>query len=155
MGVQMDIKIIELDKFRVVGVSREINCENGNNHVEIPNMWDELNEDGTTEKIATLNDGQVEGLLGICFGKTETEIDYWIATSSNCESKFESIVIPSSKWAVFKVNIPVLDNIPDVWHYIFSDWFVSHEFEHGGAPDMEVYFQSGDGLECEIWVSIQ
>lgn len=150
----MELKIIELDKFTAVGVSREINCENGNNHIEIPKMWDELNETGKSNEIANLNDGKVEGLLGICVGKTATEIDYCIATTGKRNSNFDNIEIPSSKWAVFAVDVPVLENIPSAWQYIFSEWFKNCGYEHGLAPDMEVYIHKDNHLICEIWISI-
>lgn len=151
----MKTRIVELDQFRAVGVCKEINCVNGNNHVEIPKMWEEFNSNGTTDEIAVLNDAVVEGLLGICIGKTDTEIDYWIATSSQAESNFDEIIIPASKWIVFEVETPVLDNIPDAWQYIFSDWFVNNGYAHGGAPDMEVYNHENGELTCEIWISIK
>lgn len=150
----MQPKIINLEQFNAVGIKREINCENGNNHVEIPQMWDEFNMNGTTEKIALLNDSKVEGLLGICIGKTENTIDYWIAISSEMKSEFDTVVIPASKWAIFNVEKPVLDNIPQMWQYIFSEWILNADIKKGNAPDMEVYKQDADGLSCEIWISI-
>lgn len=151
----MDSKMINLESFRAIGVRREINCENGNNHVDIPIMWDELNEDGTTEEIAVLSDGVIEGLLGICIGKTESTIDYWIATTSNKENdKFENIEVPATKWMIFKVDNPMKENIPQVWQYIFTEWFVQNDYKHADAPNMEVYKYCDNELICEVWIPI-
>jgi AraC family transcriptional regulator len=43
----MKYKIMERESFQVVGIKRELSCENGENLSEIPKMWADVHADGT------------------------------------------------------------------------------------------------------------
>lgn len=75
----MKYRIIEKASFQAIGIKREFSLAGGENMTGIPKMWQELNQNGTSSTIASLNDGEIKGLLGICAdyqdGRT---MDYWI-----------------------------------------------------------------------------
>lgn len=60
-----------------------------------------------------VNNGKIEGVLGVCVtikeSKEDELIDYWIATEfvGKTPEGLEILDIPSSRWAVFEVHSPM------------------------------------------------
>ena len=51
-------------------------------------MWDDVHADGTNDLLGKLNNGEINGVLGVCVDKRIVEqnyMDYWIATEYNGE----------------------------------------------------------------------
>lgn len=160
----MRYKIVERDSFKVAGIKREFSLKNEENLKGIPKMWDEVNGDGTVDKIARLNNGEIKGILGVCVDKrlthSEQSIDYWVAAEYKGEASadFLTLDIPASKWGVFEVHGPMPDAMPKVWKQIFSEWFPSNQYEHAGTPELEVYSDedpSNPDLYSEIWIPLK
>lgn len=160
----MRYKIVERESFQVAGIKKEFSLINEGNLKGIPKMWDEVNGDGTVEKIARLNNGEIKGILGVCVDKrltqSEQSIDYWIAAEYKGEASadFLTLDIPASKWGVFEVHGPMPDAMPKVWKQIFSEWFPSNQYEHAGTPELEVYSDedpSNPDLYSEIWIPLK
>ncbi|WP_286230842.1 AraC family transcriptional regulator [Neobacillus mesonae] len=159
----MNYKIIEKESFQAVGVMKEFSCVNGENLRGIPKMWDDVNTDGTDNRLIELNNGELKALLGICVDKRCQHpglIDYWIAADSagDVPDGLSALEIPASKWAVFEVHGAMPDAIQKVWKQIFTEWFPSNPYEHAGTPEMELYFSGDAGSPdyySEIWIPIK
>lgn len=156
----MQYKVVEREGFQVVGVKREFSCVNEENQVGIPKMWGEVHEDGTNDLLFKLNNGPIEGVLGVCVDKNDQFIDYWIGTAyeGGTPDGLSSLEIPASKWAVFEVRGPMPDAMPKVWKQIVSEWFPSSGYEHAGTPELEVYSDedpSSPDLYSEIWIPVK
>jgi AraC family transcriptional regulator len=159
----MKYQIVEREEFQVIGVKREFTLRNEVNSVEIPKMWNEMHENGIDDFLFQLNNGEIEGVLGVCVDKSDTKpnlIDYWVATEYNGEipRKFLSLTIPAAKWAVFEVHGPMPDAMTKAWKTIFSEWFPSSGYKYTGAPELEVYTDddpSNPNLYSEIWIPIK
>jgi AraC family transcriptional regulator len=159
----MKYQIVEREAFQVIGVKREFTLRNEVNSAGIPKMWKEMHENGIDDFLFQLNNGEIEGVLGVCVDKSDTKpnlIDYWVATEYNSEvpEKFLSLTIPASKWAVFEVHGPMPDAMTKTWKKIFSEWFPSSGYEYTGAPELEVYTDddpSNPNLYSEIWIPIK
>ncbi|WP_144554423.1 GyrI-like domain-containing protein [Bacillus sp. X1(2014)] len=159
----MKYKIIQRESFQVVGIKREISCENGENLTEIPKMWTDVHQDGTTDLLIKLNNGEIKGVLGVCVDKRGTQtplMDYWIATE-HTGATLEGLMnleIPASKWAVFEVHGAMPDAIQKVWKQIYTEWFPSSQYKHAGTLDLEVY-SAGDPWSAdyysEIWIPLK
>ncbi|QAS54332.1 AraC family transcriptional regulator [Halobacillus litoralis] len=159
----MQYEIIEREAFETVGIKKELSCVNGENLTAIPQMWKEVNTDGTDQVLIEQNNGQVNGILGICIDKSHLKpnyIDYWIAVAH--EGKYpvqlEKLEIPAAKWAVFAVNGAMPDAIQKVWKEIYSEWFPSSGYENAGGPELEVYKEGdpeSDDYYCEIWIPVK
>lgn len=161
-AVPMKYKIIERESFQVVGIKREISCVNGANLIEIPKMWADVHADGTNDLLFQLNNGEINGVLGVCVVNRDAQselMDYWIATEHNGDTPegLLSLEIAASKWGVFEVHGPMPEAIQKVWKQIYSEWFPSSDYKHAGTPDIEVY---GDGepwgpdYYSEIWIPL-
>jgi len=159
----MKYKIVEKEAFEAVGVKRELSCVDGENLREIPKMWDEVNSNGTDERLFRLNNGAVKGVLGVCVSKRGAGaelMDYWIAAAHEGETpeELEKLDIPASKWGVFEVHGAMPDAIQNVWKQIISEWFPSNLYEHAGTPDLEVYPEgdpSSKDYYSEVWIPLK
>ncbi len=162
MGAEnMDYRIVEKDEFKVVGKSIQVSTVDGENFKEIPEFWNECNQNGFCESLYPYADEL--GVLGICMDYEEDKdrMRYMIAVEepeSELDFKVESRIIPSNSWAVFEVTGPMPDAIQKVWKRIYSEWFPSTGYEHAGGPELEVYL-SGDpdaeDYKSEIWIPIK
>ncbi|WP_085507294.1 AraC family transcriptional regulator [Thalassobacillus devorans] len=156
----MQYKMVEKEEFQVVGLNREFSINDEGNLKGIPEMWDDFNAKGTSAGLASLNNGPVEGLLGLCVDKKDNHMDYWIAAAHDGDipEGFSSLEIPASRWAVFEVHGAMPDAMPKVWKQIFSEWFPSSGYEHAGTPEMEVYLEGNPfspDYYCEIWIPVK
>ncbi|MEN1968404.1 AraC family transcriptional regulator [Lentibacillus sp. N15] len=160
-GVEsMKVKMVEREGFQIVGMKREFSLVKEDNLVGIPKMWDKLNADGTDERLFQLNNGSVEGVVGVCVGKDSQSIDYWIGTAheGSAPDGLSTLGIPASKWAVFEVHGPMPDAMQKVWKQIVSEWFPSSGYKHAGTPELEVYSDenpSRPDLYSEIWIPVK
>ncbi|MFC3212414.1 AraC family transcriptional regulator [Planomicrobium okeanokoites] len=157
----MKYRIVEKESFQAIGVKREFSLQGGENLSGIPDMWMEMNQDGTSDAIAKLQSGEINGLLGICANFEDgTTMDYWIAAESAqaVPEGFKQIEIPASKWGVFEVHGAMPDAMPKVWKQIFSEWFPSNQYENAGTAELEVY-PAGDAYSeeyvSEIWIPLK
>ncbi|WP_243297670.1 AraC family transcriptional regulator [Bacillus litorisediminis] len=156
----MQVKILEKDKFKVVGVKREFSLENEENLKGIPLMWDEVHRNGTNDRLAKLNNGEIRGILGVCVVTKEPMMDYWIAADFNGDTPegLLELEIPASKWAVFEVHGPMPDAMQKVWKQIFTEWFPSSGYEFAGTPELEVYpyeNPTDPNYYSEIWIPVK
>ncbi len=156
----MKYKMIEAEAFQVVGIKENISCGTKDTDATIPKLWGKVAQDGTLETLARLNNGPVEGVLGITdnYRESDDTMDYWIATAFSGEhvpDGLRSLEIPASKWVVFEVEGPIPEAITDTWKRIFSEWFPSNGYQPSSAPSLEVYIGEYPNPSCEIWVSIK
>jgi AraC family transcriptional regulator len=161
-GVEpMQYRIVEKESFQVVGIRREFSLVDEENLVGIPKLWGKVNADGTVNRLASLNDGEIEGILGVCVAHGNAKsMDYWVATATKKEipNEFEILEIPASKWAVFEVHGAMPHAMPKVWKQIFTEWFPSSGYELADTPELEVYL-GGDPYSpdyySEIWIPVR
>lgn len=160
----MKYKIVEKEKFQVVGVKRTYNCQNGENLQGIPQFWNEMNSKKFDHQLIQLNNGSIKGVLGVCVPNTSQEqngfIDYWIATDhvGEVEENLFATEIPASKWVVFEVHGPMPEAMQNTWKQIYSEWFPSNPYKPAGTAELEVYpdedAYSPDSYS-EIWIPVQ
>jgi len=156
----MDYRIIEKEAFKVIGKAVRMTTKDGENLKQIPKLWDEVNQDGTNERICALSDKNE--VFGICMDMEHDEehFTYMIAVEDTKNSKnteFTTREIPAATWAIFTSIGPMPTAIQKVWERIFSEWFPSTGYEHAEGPELEVYPDgnpSSEDYKCEVWVPI-
>ena len=157
----MKYRIVEKEAFQAVGVRREFSLENEENLKGISLMWQEVHRDGTNDRLAQLNNGKIEGILGICVSLDGRQaIDYWIAAAyeGDVPEGLDRLTIPASKWGVFEVRGPMPDAMQKTWKQIFSEWFPSSGYEPAGTPELEVYPATDPfaaDYYSEIWIPLK
>ncbi|QBP42420.1 GyrI-like domain-containing protein [Paenisporosarcina antarctica] len=158
----MQVRIKEKPEFRIIGVKRTFSCDNGENKIEIPKMWDEVHQNGINDELVELNSGEVKGLLGVCRGmdSAENTMEYWIATAYNGEEnphRYERLDIPAATYAVFAIVGPMPQAMQSMWEKIYSEWFPASAFRPSGSPELEVYTNddaSKEDYRSEIWIPV-
>ncbi|TQR16405.1 AraC family transcriptional regulator [Psychrobacillus soli] len=160
----MNYKIVEKESFQVVGVKKTYNCKTGENLQGIPLFWDEVNTNGTDDLLFQLNNGKIEGVLGVCVvdesQKDSGLMDYWIASArvGDVPGNLSTLEIPTSKWVIFEVHGPMPHAMQDTWKQIYSEWFPSNPYVPAGTPELEVYSNENPNnadYYSEIWIPIK
>ena len=160
----MKYNILERDSFQLIGIKQEFSLVNEENLIGIPKLWEKVNSNGTGDRLAKLNNGQINGLLGVCVDKRNVEksetMDYWIGAeyAGKVPEEFSTLTIPASKWVVFEVHGPMPDSMQQAWKRIFSEWFPTSGHEHAGTPELEVYDNAdapNPDYYSEIWIPIK
>lgn len=163
-AVPMNYRIVENPLFQVIGINREFSYNKymGAGIPGIQMLWGELHQSGTVHDLIQLNNGQIDGMLGITVDYSEqfNKLVYWVATAYNGDvpDQFSRLDIPASKWAVFEVRGPVPESIARTWKQIYSEWFPSHGYEHANIASFEVYTElepTQSNSYSEIWVPIK
>jgi AraC family transcriptional regulator len=156
----LNYKVAERKGFDAVGIKREFSCENEENLIGIPKLWNEVNQDGTNEQLMNLNNGEIKGVMGICVAGSNKMMDYWVAAEYDGEPPegLSKLTIPAAKWVVFEVYGPMPDAMQNAWKQIFSEWFPTSGYEHAGTPDLEVYSNDdpfSSNYYSEIWIPVK
>lgn len=162
-GEPMNYRIVERNAFSIIGVKETFDCsEEFNQSIDINRFWAELGQKGTIDRLLSFMNGEINGLIGatVNYDEVKNQIEYWIGveSSNSAPEGFLQYELPLSKWAVFEVVGPVAKVIPETWKKIYSEWFPSNDFEHSGAPSLEVYKSpdpSSESAITEIWVSVK
>ncbi|WP_187355345.1 AraC family transcriptional regulator [Paenibacillus tengchongensis] len=157
---EMDYRIVEKAAFQVIGKSWVVGTSEGENFRKIPQLWNEANSDGTSERLEFI--GVHPNLLGICsdMDMQKETMTYWIAAEGTEETDpqgYETTVIPAATWAVFTSVGPMPHAIQKIWERIYSEWFPSTGYEHTGGPEFELYLTGDPGAEdyvCEVWIPV-
>ena len=159
----MDYEVVEKPGFRVVGKSRRISWENGNNKTEVPQFWNDIMPDGTFGKLRALAGGSVtEGMsLGLCteFDNAAKQFSYVIGFESDAEAgEFSAYDVPAATYAVFKAVGPVGKAIQDVWDYAMGEFWETEPYVHGAEFDIEAYpfgDPHADDYVTQIWIPVR
>lgn len=157
----MNVKIIEKEKFYLVGRHITTTSENGANHTEIPEFWQSAGADGTVSKVFQVPG--IKELVGACImadpvGKT---FDYGICALVDEKPVdtmgFEVTEVGASSWAVFESRGAMPDAIQKVWQQIFAEWFPTSGYVHGNGPELEIYPEgdtTSESYYAEVWIPV-
>lgn len=156
----MDYKLIEKDSFKVIGKTKRITTQDGENLNLVPLFWNECVADGSYQTICSMAGGK--GVFGICmdFEPNYEAFTYMIAVEDNGETPedFSPAEIPAARWAVFESIGPMPGAIQKVWERIYSEWIPATGYQQEEGPQLEVY-PVGDisalDYKCEVWIPIR
>lgn len=129
---------------------------------QIAKFWGACFAEGTISKLQAFNNGDLDGLLGICIPEIDGKMSYMIAvtvTRDNCSvfDGFELTTLPSSTYFVFEAQGVVPDAVQlkmeEVHNYIHK----YHDDQIKETPFFE-YYQEGDTSSeqyiTELWMPV-
>ena len=157
----MNFKIIEKEKFYLVGKHIQTTSENGANHVEIPEFWQTAGTDGTVSKVFQVPG--IKALVGACIMEDPSVNTFKYGICALVDEKpvealeLQVTEVGASHWAVFESIGPMPHAIQKVWQQIFSEWFPTSGYVHGNGPELEVYPEGDTSSEtyyAEVWIPI-
>lgn len=156
---KMKVRIENKESYWFTGYKFELSFINYENLKNIPLLWDEINNQGLDKALIEINDGPINGIVGLCMPKNEETMNYWIGTTSLTKSdKLDSIEIAASRYAVFEAVGALPDSVQKAWKEITEVWIPSSGYQVDGSMDMEVYTDEdplNPNLVTEIWIKIK
>ena len=162
----MDYEIREIKEFEIAGDIQEVSTVNGQNYVDIPKFWKEINQKedfNSLEKNIDAN-GLLKGsYVGACmdFNEKEEKFNYMIGLQPQEGTDLKSMenrTIPALTWAVFPGCGKMPESIQTVWKRIFSEWFPATDYVHANGPELEIYLpmkEDSEEMPFEIWIPIE
>ncbi len=158
-GKEMKYRLEEKAEMRFVGKKEIVSNANGQNFARIPQIWEEVNKDGTCDRVQALSNQQPAGVFGICANFREAEFDYYVASASDqpVPDGMDELLVPASLWVIFECIGPMPDAIQEVWKRIYSEWFPTSGYEHAGTAELE-WYSDGDtdaaDYLSEVWIPV-
>ncbi len=155
----MKVRIETREAFVICGTKYEMSIENNENLKVIPGLWDELNESGLDQVLFEMNDGSINGIVGVCVPKDESKMEYWIGTVTQNEmSGYDVLHVPAARFAVFEAKGPLPEAIQTAWQEIMNDWIPTSGYQIDGEFDFEMYPNEDPSSEthtAEIWIKLK
>lgn len=152
---EMNYRIEKRDAFRVVGKRIALKPTLEENFKITPGFWQQSAIDGTIEKLAGMMDTDLLGLMGVSTCNAQDDWEYYIAVATTKEDdSFEEFMIPSSTWAVFYQEGPLL-KVQELEARIVTEWLPTSGYEYANAPEIEMYYNPDPNkARYEIWLPI-
>lgn len=154
---EMNYRVEKKDSFRVVGKSIPMFKEIEKNMSFIPGFWDKSVSDGTIEKLCTMMNGKINGMLGISDCASSDSMKYFIAvnSSSDVPAGMEEYTVAERTWAVFSGEGECPQAIQNLEKRIITDWLPSSGYEYDNGPDIELYFgPDPKKARFEVWIPV-
>lgn len=129
-NLNMEYSITELDEFILYG--KGIKTNYSTIHEDAPNFF---------EKMRKKYDNYGEIDYGLVFYESRFDSDkfeYWVAYKKKIE-EFEKIIIPKSKWLIFKINDQECEDIQKVSREFYEKFLPSSKFNLRPLPELEYY----------------
>ncbi len=127
----MEYSIIELDEFKIYGTG--IKTTYCTIRKDAPEFFEKMDR-----KYKDLY-GEID--FGLVFYEARYESDnyeYWIAYKNKID-EFEEVVIPKSKWLVFKINNQLASDIQKASREFYEKFIPSSKFQLRELPELEYY----------------
>ena len=161
----MNPKIEKKAAFKILGKSIRTKNIEGENNQDIPKFWQDLNTNGTSNKLMNLMSKPEDGMFGVCIDVLPDESDpnvfeyiAGIPYTDGEQDEFEIFDIPAAEWAIFSCKGPMPQAIQKVWGEIFSDWLPNNtEYQLAHLPQLEFYPPGNpDDLNyyTEVWIPV-
>lgn len=152
---EMNYRIEKREAIRVLGKRIALKPTLEENFKITPVFWQECTRNGTIEKLAGMMDTELLGLMGVSTCNARNDWEYYIAVATTRENNdFEEFTIPSSTWAVFYQEGPLI-KVQELEARILTEWLPTSGYEYANAPEIEMYFNSEpDNARYEIWLPI-
>lgn len=163
-GTEMRYRIVEKEDFYIVGLKKQIAMQFTGINPQISELAERL----TPEIIAELKglcDLEPSGILSVSANFSDrimenSQLDQYIgvATSKAVPGYYETLHVPASAWAVFKVTGAFPNAVQETWARIYTEWFPTSGYELTGGPEL-LWNESPDTTKpdyhSEIWIPVK
>lgn len=161
----MNYRIVEMNSFKVFGLSIETSMNDNALSTEIPAFCDKIWENGSHQKMnELLGYPQMHMLHGFHYDFNEDGrrryMMGWEVPDIDIPKEYEILDIPACTWTVFESEgkMPQNQEIQNVWKCIYFEWFPSSGFEQVEGPYIEKHYWKDDNYEkykCEVWIPVK
>ncbi len=163
---EMNVRITEMEKMKVVGASAKI----GDPYTEIEAFAGRVWNDGTHDRINELM-GRAKGSLlngyHYDFGEDGSRrylMGLELPESIDVPEDLTVLDVTGQSYAVFDLNavqspdVEIDTQIHDLWRRIYSEWFPSSSFEQAEGPCIEKYVWTDEDrgeYRSEVWIPVK
>lgn len=155
--VEMNYKIEKKDSFRIIGVAQPLYKEIEKNFKIVPQMWQKVATNGTVEKLVSMMNTELKGVLGVSACNEEDEWRYYIAVASDrlIDKGFEEYIVPELTWAIFYGEGSMPHSIQELEKRIVTEWLPTSGYEYANGPDIELYLSPDpQNAKFEVWIPV-
>lgn len=164
-GCEMNYRIVEKEKFNLVGYKKRVSIVFQGVNPEIAKMTELLTPD-VIKQLKSISNVEPMGIISASTNFTEGrmeetgELDHYIgvATTKKKNVEFDVLEIDAGTWAVFESNGPFPETLQDVWGRIYAEWFPPSGYEAVKGPEIlwnESPDTSNPKYKSEIWIPVK
>lgn len=162
-GNVMNYRIVEKEPFKIAGISKRITLVYEGVNSQMDSMWASLKPEDFVE-LKGLSNIEPQGIICASVNFTDgrqegTELDQYIgvATTMETPTRWETLEVTASEWAVFTVIGEFPKALQDTWARIYSEWLPTSGYEVVPGPEI-LWNESPDtskpNFKSEIWLPI-
>ncbi|WP_042678406.1 AraC family transcriptional regulator [Anaerosalibacter massiliensis] len=155
--VEMNYKIEKKDSFKIIGVAQPLYKEIEKNFKIVPQMWQKVATNGTVEKLVSMMNTELKGILGVSACNEEDEWRYYIGVASDkpIDEGFEEYIVPELTWAIFYGEGSMPHSIQELEKRIVAEWLPTSGYEYANGPDIELYLSPDpQNAKFEVWIPV-
>ncbi|MDF2566825.1 MAG: transcriptional regulator, AraC family [Oscillospiraceae bacterium] len=163
-GNEMNYRIVEKNDFHIVGFKKRITMQFKGVNPQMNSLVQKLTPEIISD-LKNLCDTEPKGMLNVSANFSErtienTELDLFIgvATTKTVLHDYDTLHVPASSWAVFKVVGAFPDTVQETWAKIYAEWFPTSGYELTGGPEL-LWNESPDttklDYKSEIWIPVR
>lgn len=164
-GSEMNYRIIEKEKFCIIGFKKRVPIVFEGVNDEISKMYQMLTPE-IIKELKECSDIEPKGMISASTNFSEDrmkelgELDHYIgvATSKDIESNYDKLNVEAGTWAVFEAIGPFPETLQNIWGRIYSEWFPSSGYESIQGPEI-LWNESKDTTnplyKSEVWIPVR
>ncbi len=155
---EMQYRIEETPKIRIVGIRKKYKMDMEKNFVMIPQFWHELKKSEMLPHICKLMNQSPSGILGVTAYQSQKDFYHYIAVATDkpIPQGMIEYEIPAATWAIFECTGPQPDAIQELYRRFYTEWLPFSGYEYAEMYDIEVYPMSDEKAhKAELWFSIK
>lgn len=163
-GMTMNYRLQKLPKFYFSGLHDRVKIQFEGVNPDVSALSIRL----TPEIIAQLkshNDMTPRGMVSASVSFSEGRmfekgtLDQWLGVCSTTPflGALDNFEVEEGEWAVFLIEGPFPERLQSTWARVFSEWFLSTDYELRQGPEM-VWYESPNtqmpNFRCELWIPV-
>lgn len=120
-------------------------------------MWQKVATNGTVEKLVSMMNTELKGILGVSACNEEDEWRYYIGVASDkpIDEGFEEYIVPELTWAIFYGEGSMPHSIQELEKRIVAEWLPTSGYEYANGPDIELYLSPDpQNAKFEVWIPV-
>jgi AraC family transcriptional regulator len=156
---EMNYRIEQRESFEVFGAYTEISTDRKKAFEQVPQFFKKCDDDGTTDSINdALGRFHDNYTISALYDYSEISFKYMLCNflpkDFSVPSKFTTLAVPSSTWAIFDVSECEMQNM---WMRIWNEWFPTSGYEMAEGVQFEMYYGLAKHKNAfgEIWIPVK
>lgn len=164
-GEAMKVRIVEKERFKIVGVMKRVSIVFEGVNPEIARMANLLTEKDfeTLKELSTIEpQGIINASTNFSEGRMDEtgKLDHYIGVvaPAETETSFNELIVDAGTWAVFEAVGSFPEALQDVWGRIYSEWFPTSGYEAVEGPEIlwnESTETESKNVKSEIWIPVK